>query len=305
VLIRRFLPFVALAALAAALPAAAAAPAPKAVVLVAKDLPAKSSPWRSQTGAGVAVASLGGIATASTKAQLRAASHWQAGFVMKGRNVTSSAFVFPTEAKAKAAFAALARRFGSYYRPVTEPKVGSERRAGRLVASALQHIVLARTGPVVWSTSGFWFGSTAKAAAALDETASLARKQAARVAAALRPSPTPPPPPPPPAAGSPGATLALELRYTVKGELEKLYALYGPKFHRACPFERFKDLASDQEQALKGATLTIREQRIVGPNAFLSYRITKFNTTIADVEDDLFVQIDGRWLDELDAATTC
>ena len=124
------------------------------LVLQPTDVGAGAKPDASETGTAVAVRDLGSILPAPAKALLPRSDHYQRAYRLKSEEVVSSAFVFGSAATARTVYAAIAKRFGRYYhRKAAAVRLGDSQVAGYVVANALQDLVFARKGAVVWSVS--------------------------------------------------------------------------------------------------------------------------------------------------------
>ena len=156
---------------------------PRALVLQKADLPAAAKRIGPRlTGEKAAVASLGGIVrSAALRRALARSRHYQVGYALPGREIASSAFVFSSEKIAREVYAALRSVFPRHYQPLKAPDVGDQRIAGRVVAAALQQVIIVRSDRVIWSVSALRFTSVAAGDRAYAETVALARKQAKRV----------------------------------------------------------------------------------------------------------------------------
>jgi hypothetical protein len=104
---------------------------------------------------------------------------------------------------------------------------------------------------------------------------------------------------------TPVGTLRAEVRSLQAGALASYYALLSPAFHKKCSFATFRPDGRKEEQALRGASLRILGDRIVGTKAYLTYEFLRGGVVLGKATDDLYVKIGASWFDEIDRYTTC
>jgi hypothetical protein len=112
------------------------------------------------------------------------------------------------------------------------------------------------------------------------------------------------------AAGAKGGASALEVlklqdSLIRSGKFTQLYQLFTPRFQASCPYATFAAQATKNKQAIAPTTLKVLGSRVAGTKAYLSYEYLQGSKVLGTVKDDLYVQIGGRWFDEVDKNTHC
>jgi hypothetical protein len=95
------------------------------------------------------------------------------------------------------------------------------------------------------------------------------------------------------------------VHFLQRGELASYYALLSPTFRRTCPYATFRPLGRQEERQLRGASLRVLGERIDGSKAHLTYEFVRGGVVLGKATGDLYVQVRGRWFDEVDKYTTC
>ena|SRR5260221_6869277 len=104
---------------------------------------------------------------------------------------------------------------------------------------------------------------------------------------------------------TPVGTLRAEVHLLQRGNLSSYYALLSPMFHKTCPFKTFRPTGQKEEQQLRGATLRVLGQRVLGSKAYLTYEFLRGGVVLGKATGDLYVKVGKNWFDEIDKYTTC
>jgi hypothetical protein len=102
---------------------------------------------------------------------------------------------------------------------------------------------------------------------------------------------------------TPVATLHAEVHALQSGSARSYYALLSPSFRKHCPYSAFSP--EDQERQLRGTTLRVLGQRVVGSKAYVTYEFLRGGSILAKASGDLYVKVGNKWFDEADKYTTC
>ncbi|MFN2467210.1 MAG: hypothetical protein ABR521_03645 [Gaiellaceae bacterium] len=94
-------------------------------------------------------------------------------------------------------------------------------------------------------------------------------------------------------------------RLTRQGQHKQLYALFTARFKAQCPYAKFREQAKETQAALKGITFRITGERIRGAKGYVAYKYLRGAKVLANVKADLYLKVNGKWLDEVDKVTSC
>lgn len=108
------------------------------------------------------------------------------------------------------------------------------------------------------------------------------------------------------AANGPGDAARQQAQYFLDKNYPALWNSYSPRFREKCDYQTLRAYAVASHTKYDGS-LTFKVYNVVthGDTAYVSYRWYYHHKTLMSVQSDLFVRINGRWLDELDAITRC
>ena len=109
----------------------------------------------------------------------------------------------------------------------------------------------------------------------------------------------------PSANGTPAAVLKQEAAYLNARNWKPYYALMGPRFRASCKYSTFVARNVFVRNKIKSASIKMISSKVSGSKAYLSYETIAPPLKPFVTRGDLFVQISGRWYDELDAVTSC
>jgi hypothetical protein len=101
------------------------------------------------------------------------------------------------------------------------------------------------------------------------------------------------------------AVLKAEAAYLNARSWRPYYALMGPRFHAQCKYSTFVARNESVRKLITHASIKMIASRVSGSRAYLSYETIAPPVKPFVTKNDLFVEIGGRWFDELDAVTAC
>jgi hypothetical protein len=104
---------------------------------------------------------------------------------------------------------------------------------------------------------------------------------------------------------SPAATLRAEVRLLQRGDLRDDYALLSPFYRATCPLATFLRGGRGAQQRFGGLSLRVLAVRIDGTKAYLTYEFLRDGVALGKATGDVFVNVEGKWFDDVDKYTNC